>query len=899
MSDPRLPNAASNAGKKVSSRKPPLNVEKKHKAIGPPPGKESAGATKKAGSEAAKKVGGKVAKKVGVPDAKSLTPKGLKAERDANKNTSAKAKTGKILKDTVKGATGKSAEGAVVGGGLQGAAVGLVKGVLTTTKGRWILALIFLPLLPVFLWISLLLGVGATVNSLIANNAQQTSSATTSTGEPANNLASIQDAAESSITPWELMAATVYYETGVGSNVAQTGGACPAGSAPDSICPSVVPLTASSAGSSSPSSTGTAATPTTSACVSSVGYVGVGIDCAVGRNGSVPATIDPSSTDYSTIDTADWACIRQAESGDAYNSASAPSGAYGILESTWVADGFSTQYGASQPYQATPAAQNAAALFILNNHPNSFYPGWDDACTINAPGKSPPPTISAIAPGVEVPGSYTGTALKTSASNPSSTSSGTCPAESSGPYCVTTTALPAASATSLSLSSEWFGTTLAKDLYKSKAEGNVSLLQGVNSNGLVIPTFDPTNSAAQSLRSAVVKALGMLPIANNSVTMDQNIYLLATDWAAGWSPQANQSCGTGGSQPTSLTVSSPTGTLVLTQGQLQLAEKIVNVAKARGANSSTEEAMIIDALTGSTLGQSSLYPTTGVFGNDITSVPDAVSQFLSGDKIRSASPAAQAATLGTSVSVLQPWSSAAALIVQSLTDTLPSCNYGSNIPNVPGGSPQAQLAVTTAKTEVGIPYVYGGGGTAGVGMGLAGYGAPACSGGFVVSTAIYGSGNPCSAEYATQTGDPGFDCSGLVQYSFGKAGVALPRTSQAQYEYVQAQSGISQDMTTMEPGDLLFYFPDSTGLPDHVVMFLGMVQTGTPTTSTVSSCVTSKVMSGLVELSTTCSGSPTGNTFTQTVTTFTPMIIQAPEEGSDVQIIPWYSDGFEGGGAAA
>jgi hypothetical protein len=45
------------------------------------------------------------------------------------------------------------------------------------------------------------------------------------------------------------------------------------------------------------------------------------------------------------------------ESGDRYNSAAAPSGAYGILISTWRSFGLS-----GWPYQAAPSVQDQIAL---------------------------------------------------------------------------------------------------------------------------------------------------------------------------------------------------------------------------------------------------------------------------------------------------------------------------------------------------------------------------------------------------------------------------------------------------------------------------------------------------------------------------------------------------------
>ncbi|HEY1828939.1 MAG TPA: transglycosylase family protein [Acidimicrobiales bacterium] len=73
----------------------------------------------------------------------------------------------------------------------------------------------------------------------------------------------------------------------------------------------------------------------------------------------------PVLNDATSVDTADWACIRSRESGDRYNDPAAPSGAYGILDSTWHTFGFS-----GWPYQAAPAVQDALALRLYNLH------GW-------------------------------------------------------------------------------------------------------------------------------------------------------------------------------------------------------------------------------------------------------------------------------------------------------------------------------------------------------------------------------------------------------------------------------------------------------------------------------------------------------------------------------------------
>lgn len=62
----------------------------------------------------------------------------------------------------------------------------------------------------------------------------------------------------------------------------------------------------------------------------------------------------------------------------------------------------------------------------------------------------------------------------------------------------------------------------------------------------------------------------------------------------------------------------------------------------------------------------------------------------------------------------------------------------------------------------------------------------------------------------------GFDCSGLVQWSYARAGLLLPRTAQQQYD---ATAHLPPG-ATLQPGDLLFY-GTSPRTVDHVVIALG------------------------------------------------------------------------------
>ncbi|MFI1966535.1 C40 family peptidase [Streptomyces pathocidini] len=64
------------------------------------------------------------------------------------------------------------------------------------------------------------------------------------------------------------------------------------------------------------------------------------------------------------------------------------------------------------------------------------------------------------------------------------------------------------------------------------------------------------------------------------------------------------------------------------------------------------------------------------------------------------------------------------------------------------------------------------------------------------------------------TGPNQFDCSGLVLFSFSKAGRRMPRTAQAQYNAVRRES-----WRTRRPGDLVFFH--SRWFVYHVGIYAG------------------------------------------------------------------------------
>jgi cell wall-associated NlpC family hydrolase len=104
------------------------------------------------------------------------------------------------------------------------------------------------------------------------------------------------------------------------------------------------------------------------------------------------------------------------------------------------------------------------------------------------------------------------------------------------------------------------------------------------------------------------------------------------------------------------------------------------------------------------------------------------------------------------------------------SDNYTCCGVGSAPAEVPNKLTSAARAVSAALTQQGTPYVYGGN-------------APG-----------------------------GFDCSGLVQWTYNKVGIALPRTAAA-----QATAGHRVSLSQLQPGDLLFFYQPV----GHVVIYVG------------------------------------------------------------------------------
>ncbi|BBX44512.1 NlpC/P60 family peptidoglycan endopeptidase RipA [Mycobacterium cookii] len=103
------------------------------------------------------------------------------------------------------------------------------------------------------------------------------------------------------------------------------------------------------------------------------------------------------------------------------------------------------------------------------------------------------------------------------------------------------------------------------------------------------------------------------------------------------------------------------------------------------------------------------------------------------------------------------------------------------------GRQASEYVIRRGMSQIGVPYSWGGGTAAGPGKGI-----------------------------DSGAGTTGFDCSGLVLYSFAGVGIKLPHYSGAQYNL-----GRKIPSSQMRRGDVIFYGP---GGSQHVTIYLGQGQ---------------------------------------------------------------------------
>ncbi|HET7470035.1 MAG TPA: C40 family peptidase [Gemmatimonadales bacterium] len=101
------------------------------------------------------------------------------------------------------------------------------------------------------------------------------------------------------------------------------------------------------------------------------------------------------------------------------------------------------------------------------------------------------------------------------------------------------------------------------------------------------------------------------------------------------------------------------------------------------------------------------------------------------------------------------------------------------------------------------------------GLGRGGLGVDVASAAQVLATADRYVGTPY--RYGGESPAEGFDCSGFVQYVFGRQGVELPRTSSLQAGAGRAAPRV---VGALQPGDLMFFASKGRRV-DHVAIYAG------------------------------------------------------------------------------
>lgn len=84
----------------------------------------------------------------------------------------------------------------------------------------------------------------------------------------------------------------------------------------------------------------------------------------------------------------------------------------------------------------------------------------------------------------------------------------------------------------------------------------------------------------------------------------------------------------------------------------------------------------------------------------------------------------------------------------------------------------------------------------------------------IIETALGQVGRPY--HYGGDSPDEGFDCSGLVEYSYSDAGIQVPHNTSA-----LRKAGKRIDLDEARPGDLLFYRFEQSPNSLHVAIYLG------------------------------------------------------------------------------
>jgi cell wall-associated NlpC family hydrolase len=218
--------------------------------------------------------------------------------------------------------------------------------------------------------------------------------------------------------------------------------------------------------------------------------------------------------------------------------------------------------------------------------------------------------------------------------------------------------------------------------------------------------------------------------------------------------------------------------LVTTESQQQSEEQLATTA------ASQVQSLEVANQNATTTDQATLSQIKGNLATQIAQYAEAQAQ---AQAAAAAAARTSAAALAASRAATADASVAAQLGGTTVAAAAAGAANGAGSTSVSGsasGSAGGEAAVRAAESQLGVPYVWGG-----------------------------------------ESPGNGFDCSGLTQWSWGQAGVSIPRTAAEQYN-----ATTSVPLNALQPGDLLFYYNlDDDNQVDHVVMYVGSGPYGSQT----------------------------------------------------------------------